>query len=254
MRFYCGTHMPGWLEATTVPLFISHRRLKGYKTLPVARGPWALDSGGFTELNIYGGWKTTEDEYVEAVDRYQAEVGRLEWAAPMDWMCEPTVIEKTGLSVREHQERTVANYLNLRDRGPFVPVLQGQHLADYEVCIDLYRSAGVDVWAEPTIGLGTVCRRSRAPEITRIVNELSSTGLRLHGFGMKSTGLARVGHLLTSADSIAWSTRGRMAWQYDHLKMCGGSHVGSCANCLPWAMHWRDRVVTSLGLFGEAVA
>jgi hypothetical protein len=235
----------------TVPLFISHRRLNNRKTLPQARGPWALDSGGFTELNMFGGWKTTEDEYVEAVDRYRAGVGRLEWAAPMDWMCEPAVIAKTGLTVREHQERTVANYLALRGRGPFVPVLQGQRLSDYFACVDLYRDAGVDLWAEPVIGLGTVCRRSRAPEITLIVNELAGTGLRLHGFGMKSAGLARVGHLLASADSMAWSTRGRMAWQHERRQLCVGGHRGSCANCRGWALGWRERVVDGLGLFGE---
>lgn len=235
-----------------MPLFISHRRLKRYKTLPVARSEWALDSGGFTELNSppYR-WQTTVEEYVEAVQRYQSEIGGLRWAAPMDWMCEPAVIAKTGLSVREHQERTVQNYLDLRGRGPFVPVLQGQHLPDYEVCVDLYRDAGVDLWAEPIIGLGTVCRRSRAPEIAQIVSALASSGLRLHGFGMKSAGLARVAHLLASADSMAWSTRGRMAWQYDRVKMCGGSHVGSCANCLSWALQWRGRVVDGCGLFAE---
>jgi len=235
-----------------VPLFISHRRLRAYKKLPVACGPWALDSGGFTELSKYGGWRTTQDEYVEAVRRYVEEVGQLEWAAPQDWMCEPAMLEKTGLTVREHQDRTVSNYLDLRDRGPFVPVLQGQHLEDYEVCVDLYRDAGVDLWAEPIIGLGTVCRRQRAPEIARIVNELASSGLRLHGFGMKSDGLARVGHLLTSADSMAWSTRGRMAWQHDRLNLCG-QHEGSCANCPMWALLWRQRVVDGLGLFGMVV-
>lgn len=254
MRFWLGTHMPGWLEETTVPLFVSHRRLTGRKTLPRARGEWALDSGGFTELNMYGGWKTTVEEYVEAVDRYQAEVGNLAWAAPMDWMCEPAVIAKTGLTVREHQERTVENYLNLRDQGPFVPVLQGQHQADYEVCVDLYQQAGVDLWAAPIIGLGTVCRRQRAPEIARIVCDLASTGLRLHGFGMKSDGLARVAHLLTSADSMAWSTRGRMAWQHERRQLCHGGHKGSCANCRGWALRWRERVIANCGLFGEVAA
>jgi hypothetical protein len=32
----------------------------------------------------------------------------------MDWMCEPFMLAKTGLSVREHQQRTVTNYLNPR--------------------------------------------------------------------------------------------------------------------------------------------
>jgi hypothetical protein len=251
VRFWLGTHRANWLGTLDVPLFISHRRLHAYKTLPVALGEWALDSGGFTELNLYGRWKTTEAEYVEAVQRYSEETRRLAWAAPMDWMCEPAVIEKTGLSVREHQERTVQNYLDLRGRGPFIPVLQGQTLVDYEVCISLYGDAGVDLVAEPIIGLGTVCRRQNAPEIARIVCELANAGLRLHGFGMKSAGLARVAHLVTSADSMAWSTRGRMAWNMDRRRMCRVDHQGGCANCVAWALIWRDRVIDKAGLFAE---
>jgi hypothetical protein len=34
------------------------------KTLPKARTGWALDSGGFSELSLYGGWWTTPEEYV----------------------------------------------------------------------------------------------------------------------------------------------------------------------------------------------
>ena len=237
---------------TTVPLFVSHRRLKDRRVFPRATAPWALDSGGFTELSLYGRWMTTVDEYVEAVDEYRVLIGGLLWAAPMDWMCEPVMLEKTGLTVREHQERTVQNFLDLRDRGPFIPVLQGQQLPDYEACIGLYEDAGVDLTAFPVVGLGTVCRRQQAPEIARIVTELASAGIRLHGFGMKSLGLARVSHLLTSADSMAWSTRGRMAWQHDRVKLCGGDHKGSWANCMPWALKWRDRVIDGAGLFAEA--
>ena len=252
MRFWLGTHHEGWLADMSVPLFISHRRLKARKRLPVARGPWALDSGGYTELNQYGRWTTGPGEYAEAVARYQQEVGSLEWAAPQDWMCEPHVLLKTGLSVREHQERTVQNYLELRGRGPFVPVLQGQTLAHYEACIGLYQDAGVDLFAEPLVALGTVCRRNRDAEIARIVGGLAETGLRLHGFGMKSRGLARCSHMLASADSMAWSTRGRMAWQHDHRRMCGGEHKGGCANCRVWALRWRERVIDGCGLFAEA--
>jgi hypothetical protein len=32
------------------------------KGLP--RTGWALDSGGFSELSLYGGWRTTPEEYV----------------------------------------------------------------------------------------------------------------------------------------------------------------------------------------------
>jgi hypothetical protein len=44
------------------------------------------------------------------------------------------MIERTGLSVSEHQHRTVASCLHLRELAPtlpFIPVLQGWHLADY---------------------------------------------------------------------------------------------------------------------------
>lgn len=61
-----------------------------------------------------GRWVTTLQRYAEAVDRYRARIGRLDFAPPMDWMCEPGMIERNGLSITEHQHRTVASYLQLR--------------------------------------------------------------------------------------------------------------------------------------------
>ena len=49
-------------------------------------------------------------------------------------MCEPAIVARTGLTVLEHQERTVASYLELRALAPHlpvIPVVQGWHLADY---------------------------------------------------------------------------------------------------------------------------
>jgi hypothetical protein len=86
MQFYLGTHQPAWLTNATVPLFVSHRRLVGRTRLPRARTSWALDSGGFSELSLYGEWRTDPAEYVYWVDRYDREIGRLDWAAPQDWM------------------------------------------------------------------------------------------------------------------------------------------------------------------------
>ncbi len=82
--FYLGTHHPGWLRTTHIPLFVSDRRLRGYKTLPRASGPWALDSGGFTELSSYGTWDhgPTPRQYAARVRRYRDEIGHLAWAAP----------------------------------------------------------------------------------------------------------------------------------------------------------------------------
>jgi hypothetical protein len=71
---------------------------------------------------------------------------------------------------------------------------------------------------------------------------------------MKSRGVARCAHLLASADSMSWSSRARNEWHHEKRRLCGGEHRGGCANCLPWALRWRERVVAGLGLFGEVVA
>lgn len=67
IRFWLGTHEPAWLNRTCVPLFISRRRLERRKRLPRATCPWALDSGGFTELSMHGRWTLDAKRYVELV-------------------------------------------------------------------------------------------------------------------------------------------------------------------------------------------
>lgn len=233
-----GTHMPHWLATVNVPLFVSHRRLAGRRTLPRARVGWALDSGGFTELSMFGEWRTTPEEYVAAVRRYRDEIGGLEWAAPQDWMCEPFMLDKTGLTVGEHQRRTVENYLELRSLAPdlpFVPVLQGWAVGDYLRHADAYERAGVDLPTEPTVGVGSVCRRQATSEIEDLMLRLRP--LRLHGFGVKTEGLSRYAYLLASADSLAWSYTAR-----NRPPLPGCTHK-SCANCLRFALRWRDRVL-----------
>src|SRR6266511_3435584 len=132
--FYLGAHQPAWLARLEIPLLVSHRRLAGRRRLPRAVCRWALDSGGFTELSLYGRWQTSPAVYARAAARYAEEIGNLVWAAPQDWMCEPIVLARTGLSVVEHQARTVGNYMDLRalaPEQPFVPVLQGWTVRQY---------------------------------------------------------------------------------------------------------------------------
>lgn len=241
MRFYLGTHHPHWLSRLDVPLFVSHRTLAHRRTLPRARVGWALDSGAFTELSTYGAWRTTPQTYAAAVARYAAEIGRLDWAAPQDWMCEPFMLERTGLTVAEHQRRTIASYLTLRDLAPtlpWVPVLQGWALNDYLAHLDAYAAAGVDLAAVPVVGLGSVCRRQATREIDQIVATLAETGLRLHGFGVKTAGLVLYGPDLTSADSLAWSYQARR-----RPPLPGCVRHRTCANCPRYALAWRERVL-----------
>lgn len=56
--FYLGTHQPGWLGRVHVPLFVSHRRLADRREFRRAKASWVVDSGGFSELSMYGEWRT----------------------------------------------------------------------------------------------------------------------------------------------------------------------------------------------------
>lgn len=230
--------MPVWLRQTDVPLFVSTRRLHRRRRLPRARGPVAIDSAGYSELSLYGEWRTSARQYVADVRRYASEIGRVEWAAPQDWMCEPHVRAKTGKSIAEHQSLTLASILDLREMAPeipWAPVLQGYELEDYLHHVDDYGRAGVDLFAEPIVGVGTVCRRQATSEAVEILEQLSGLGLKLHGFGVKKLGVLRLAQHLASADSMAWSFDARRMQK----PMCGSRTHKNCANCLRFALSWR---------------
>lgn len=241
MMFWLGTHETGWLAKAGVPLFIARQRLAKRRTLPRAAAPWALDSGAFMQLQQHGQWTITPRQYATEVRRYRDEIGQLAWAAPQDWMCEPFILQRTGRWLTEHLILTVNSYLELRMIAPdlpFIPVLQGWQRDDYQRCADLYAAAGIDLAAEPVVGLGSVCRRQDTAAAGQIVRSLSP--LKLHGFGVKITGLRKYGHYLTSADSLAWSYNARK-----NPPLPGCAHK-NCANCMRWANRWRDRLLTSL--------
>lgn len=254
-RWYLGIHRPNWLERqelAEVPVFIT-RRVFPRVTFPVAIGPYAIDSGGFTELQKFGEWTITAAEYVAFLRRVWNETGRFDFAAPMDWMCEPWVIEGgwhegrqyagTHLPVSEHQQLTVDNYLELRDLAPdlpIIPVLQGWMVTDYLRCADMYAAAGVDLATAPLVGLGSLCRRQNTDEAAEIIDALRDYGVgRLHGFGFKIEGLKRTWWQIETADSMSWSKDGSHAGPCVHPPYARGFQPQSEANCLPYALAWR---------------
>jgi hypothetical protein len=223
-EFLLGTHRPHWLypegsrEARPAgPLFVSIRQIRhARKSWP--RLPWprcdtafSVDSGGFTEIRQNGGWATSPEQYAGEVLALRSS-GTLDWAAIQDWMVEDDALAATGLSVAEHQARTVQSFLDLRMLAPdirWLPVLQGQTLADYLAHLELYRAAGVHLETMARVGVGSVCRREGSGEIAAILAALAARGLRLHGFGVKTGGLERAATYLASSDSLAWSLGAR---------------------------------------------
>jgi hypothetical protein len=243
VRFYLGTHQVCWLERTSVPLFVSHRRLHERRRFPRATAPWCLDSGGFTELSMHGEWRTTARQYAEKARLYQQEIGRLVWASPQDWMCEPSIREQTQLTVADHQQRTIDSYLDLQGLAPdvpWVPVLQGWEPTDYLRHVDMYSHRGIDLTALPAVGVGTVCRRQATTEGIGIIRALARLGLRLHAFGFKQRGLAAAADCLVSADSMAWSFRARRS-----PPLPGCTH-SSCASCMKYALRWRENLLNHI--------
>jgi hypothetical protein len=157
------------------------------------------------------------------------------------------MLEKTGLSIAEHQRLTIQRYDRLRraDTGGvyLMPVLQGYAPADYAEHLAMYGSRlSPGAW----VGVGSVCKRNGDPSaIVAVLEAIKSRrpDLHLHGFGVKVTSLAssRVRHLLHSADSMAWSSAAR--WE------------GRDRNSVREALRFVERIDSmpvqyELGLFG----
>jgi hypothetical protein len=242
--FYLGTDRLNWLSQINHPLMVSHRVLRNRKKMPRAIGSWVLDSGAFSEISQYGEWTVPVIDYIKAVIRYRDEIGNMVWAAPMDWMCEPWIIEKTGLTVKEHQQRTTKNYLDLVCRAPdlpWIPILQGWTLDDYHRHVEGYLNAGISLQDHPVVGIGSVCRRQATAEAAGIIRSLWAQGIKnLHGFGFKVQGLREVGALMASADSMAWSYNARRS---KPLPSC--THK-KCNHCQKFALQWREKVVAGI--------
>lgn len=205
---------------------------------------WMLDSGGFSELSMFGEWRTPAIQYAGEVKRWHNEVGRLRRAAIQDWMCEPFILQKTGQTVEQHQRHTVSSYLELSGLLPgfeWLPVLQGWTRDDYMRHVDMYYKARIYLHELPLVGIGSVCRRQHTAEAEAIIREIANQDIRLHGFGFKMQGLARVSDALESADSLAWSFHAR---RRPPLPGCVGHK--NCANCLTYALQWRKRMLDGL--------
>jgi hypothetical protein len=242
---WLGVHQASWLAETTCPLLLNRTRLPK-KRFPRARSPWALDSGAFTELTRHGTWRITDRQWAEEIRRYRDEIGQLTFAAGLDWLCAPPVLERTGRSLEHHLDATVGSFLALRaELGPLViPTVQGWELADYDRCVAKYEAAGIDLTREPLVGVGSLAGSHRELlDIAEICGWLGELGIaRLHAWGVHSDKLTAVTHRVISADSSFWSQRGtrrRPRADCPH----GGRHEG---NCLRFALEWREQVLQQL--------
>jgi hypothetical protein len=193
---------------------ISVNRLHNRKS-DFAVNEWMLDSAAFTELARFGHYRSDVQSYAEQVKRWKT-CGRLLAATSQDYMCEPFILEKTGLTIEDHQRLTFERYdaLLAYDTGVYIlPVLQGYRPEEY---VSHIRQYGDRLKAGAWVGVGSVCKRnSKTDQIVAVLRAIKKerSDLRLHGFGVKLAALSSkvVRDCLWSADSIAWSFAVR--WQ-----------------------------------------
>ncbi len=211
VRFFIGLHQPSDAKHFDA-CFISVGRLRNRKG-PFAVHEWIMDSQAFSTIQMQGGYPHPVDEYAAHIRRWKSN-GTLLAAVSQDYMCEPAMLARTGLTVADHQRLTIERYDGLLacDTGVYImPVLQGYAPSEYVAHIREYGARlAVGMW----VGVGSVCKRNGDPmaiEAVLFAIHQERPDLRLHGFGLKTTALRSglVRELLDTADSMAWSFAAR---------------------------------------------
>lgn len=218
--FYVGLHQPGDGQHFSRACMSINRLFKRKK--PVQCDDVFVDSGAFTILEKHGHYPEEPEVYAGHLHRLWTQgVVKITVASTQDYMCEPFMLAKTGMTVEQHQRLTVERYdgilaelMRLFDGKipfEFLPVIQGFTIQEYLAHIDMY---GDRLTPGMWVGVGSVCKRqgdvSAIEGILRAIHD-KRPDLRLHGFGVKITALrsALVRRLLFSADSMAWSFAAR---------------------------------------------
>jgi hypothetical protein len=227
--FFIGWHQPcnGPSGCAAFPAaMISVNRLIGRRSgFPVK--DWILDSGAFTRIASGKGHLSTK-RYAKEIIRWAGN-GRLLAAVSQDFMCEPFILAKTGLTVEDHQrltihrydrllqelaalatqearclqsafsdvyddfnvdEKTLDEYMEEEASHPYLmPVLQGFTPSEYISHVQQYGDR-LKPWQ--WVGVGSVCKRNSRPSaIESVLMAIKAVrpDLRLHGFGLKLTAL-----------------------------------------------------------------
>ncbi|MCF6112331.1 hypothetical protein [Mesorhizobium muleiense] len=220
VRFYVGLHQPSDAQHFET-VCISIRRLANRRK-PIVGPAVLVDSGAFTEINLHGGYRASVEEYAVELHRlHSMGIVRIAAGVAQDYMCEPFMLAKTGLTVDDHQRLTIERYDALvaeLDRlfdgecpFPVMPVLQGYAPPDYVRHVRMY---GDRLKPGMWVGVGSVCKRNASPE--RIVEVLEAIkairpDLCLHGFGRNANSWQEA---MAFAEKIeATSERQEVYWQ-----------------------------------------
>jgi hypothetical protein len=219
-RFYFTLHpgdlmrsriMPGSSIMLVASAFWNEKRnrfdiLRPYQDLVQS---FCIDSGGFTAARRWGCYPWTIAEYVRFIREESASGVPLDFCAILDYACEPSVDRSTYATNLQRIEATIRNEQACREEAPelpWLPVLQGDSLAEREY--DLERRQALGLLPETYAGVGSVCGRSpaAASEVICFYAE-RLPGVRLHAFGIHIRALDddRTYLALGSWDTYGWN-------------------------------------------------
>lgn len=196
-RFYPGIHQPGDARRTPFVCISINRLWKRRKRVGNRRTRALIDSAGFTEISTHGRWRNGVEVYARRIFELHTQgIVAIEAVVAQDYMCEPFILAKTGLTVAEHQRLTIERYdalvaelmrlfeVSRVEDLPFqvMPVLQGWKPSDYARHVEMY---GARLKPGMWVGVGSVCKRnskvSSVEDVLRAIKEVRPD-LRLHGF------------------------------------------------------------------------
>ncbi|WP_291536231.1 hypothetical protein [Brevundimonas sp.] len=191
MDFFVGLHHPGDAQHFDRACISRNRLAKRRK--PVACRETIIDCAGFKTIDLHGGYPHPASEWAAELHRLWTNgVVKITVAVSEDYMCEPWMLVKTGMTIEQHQRLTVERYddllVALHDLfdGPppfeVMPVLQGYAITDYLRHIEMY---GPRLKPGMWVGVGSVCKRQGN---VAIIEDLLSAikevrpDIRLNGF------------------------------------------------------------------------
>src|SRR3954467_11537191 len=161
MTFFPGLHHPHiahHFPRCLISINTLRRRKSGFEV-----GDWLMDSGAFTQILKHGGYTESPDAYIAEIVRWSTN-GNLLAAVSQDMMGEPAMLERTGLTVEDHQRITIERYDIIRAGVPdhihILPALQGYQPAEYIEHIQAY---GDRLTPGMWVGVGSVCKRNSNP-------------------------------------------------------------------------------------------
>lgn len=168
-----------------------------------------VDSGGFSLFRKWGRYPFNPDEYVSFIGTLTDNYPVTE-VAIMDLPCEPDEdrhSERINLSRIMQTIHNAEILFDLDKNIPWVPVLQGHTLEEYQACIAMYekiaRAQEAHLWA-----VGSLVAKRYTGGIRRTLVYLSKIVKKpLHAFGLSLSSLSdpQIFFSIESADTGTWS-------------------------------------------------